>query len=89
MEELLLGLAAFLLLTLAGGLVRVARGPTPADGMLAAQLFATTGVGIALLLAEAMQAPGVRDVALAVALLTAVAAIAFVRRGARDAERAP
>lgn len=81
MAEFALGLTAFLVLTLAAGLVRIMRGPTSADSMLAAQLIGTTGVGILLLLAEAMSAPALRDVALALALLAALAAVAFVRRG--------
>ncbi len=77
----MLGLTAFLVLTLAAGLVRIMRGPTSADSMLAAQLIGTTGVGILLLLAEASSAPALRDVALVLALLAALAAVAFVRRG--------
>jgi len=75
-----LGVCAFLLLNIFAGLVRVLRGPTPADRMLSAQLFGTTGVAILLLLAEALSAPALRDVALVLALLSAVAVAAFVRR---------
>jgi multicomponent Na+:H+ antiporter subunit F len=77
---LYLGVAVFLLLNILAGLVRVLRGPTPADRMLAAQLFGTTGVAILLLLAQAFSAPALRDVALVLALLSAVAVTAFVRR---------
>jgi multicomponent Na+:H+ antiporter subunit F len=80
MTALLLGLATFLLLNLGAGLWRVMRGPTAPDRMLAAQLFGTTAVAILLLLAEAMHAPPLRDVALVFALLAAVAAVAFVQR---------
>lgn len=73
-------LAVLLLLTLVAGLLRVLWGPTPADRMLAAQLFGTTGVAILLLLAEALAEPGLIDVALVVALLAIVAMVAFVRR---------
>jgi multicomponent Na+:H+ antiporter subunit F len=83
MAPLQLIVAAVLLLTLAGGLVRVLRGPTPADSMLAAQLFGTTGVGVLLLLAEAMAKPALRDVALIFAALAATATVAFARRGWR------
>lgn len=75
--------ALILLLSLAVGLLRVLRGPTPADRMLAAQLFGTTGVAILLLLADVLAAPALIDVALIVALLAAVALIAFVRRSDR------
>lgn len=47
--------------------------------MLAAQLFGTTGVATLLLLGEATQEPRLLDVALAFALLSMIAAVAFVR----------
>ncbi|MEN8166559.1 MAG: monovalent cation/H+ antiporter complex subunit F [Pseudomonadota bacterium] len=80
MEVLYLGMALFLLLTLVAGLWRVLRGPTPADRMLAAQLFGTTAAASLLLLAQASGTSYLRDVALVFALLAAVTAIAFVRR---------
>jgi multicomponent Na+:H+ antiporter subunit F len=80
MEMLYLALAVFLLLNIAAGLVRILRGPTAADRMLAAQLFGTTGVAILLLLAEAQAEPALRDVALVFALLAALATVAFVKR---------
>ena len=80
MDVLYAVIALFLLLTLAAGLWRVLRGPTPADRMLAAQLFGTTAVASLLLLAQAFDQPHLRDVALVFALLAAVAAVAFVRR---------
>lgn len=80
MNELYLGLATFLLLNILVGMVRVLRGPTPADRMLSAQLFGTTGVAALLLLAQALSAASLRDVALVLALLSALAMVAFVRR---------
>ncbi len=80
MQALYLGMALFLLLTLIAGLWRVLCGPTPADRMLAAQLFGTTAVACVLLLAQAFDYPSLRDVALVFALLAAVTAVAFVRR---------
>ena len=74
-----LACAAFLLLTVAGGLVRVMRGPAPADRMLAAQLLGTSGVAMLLLLADAYAEPALRDVALLLALLAVLAVVAFVR----------
>lgn len=79
MTEWYAGLACFLLLNMAAGFVRILRGPTEADRMLAAQLFGTTGVGILLLLAPAL-GPAANDIALVFALLAAVATIAFVSR---------
>ena len=84
MDVFLYGLALFLLVNLGAGLVRVWRGPTRGDRMLAAQLFGTTGVGVLVVLAEAQSAPALRDVALVFALLAALATAAFVR-----ANRAP
>lgn len=73
-------LALFLLLNLAVGLVRIWRGPTAADRMLVTQLFGTTGVAMLCLLAEATAEPALRDVALVLALLAAMATVVFVRR---------
>ena len=80
METLYLALAVFLMLNIAAGLLRILRGPTPADRMLAAQLFGTTGVAVLLLLAEAQGLPALRDVALVFALLATLATVAFVKR---------
>ncbi|MDO9635932.1 MAG: monovalent cation/H+ antiporter complex subunit F [Thiobacillus sp.] len=77
-------LAIFLLLNLIVALVRVARGPTPADRLLAALLFGTTGVAILLLLADAMRQPALVDVALVFALLAAISGAAFARRAWRE-----
>lgn len=75
-----------LTLALIGGLVRVLRGPTPADRMIAAQLLGTSGVGIVLVLAETNAAGALRDVALVLAMLASVLTLAFVRLhpGERD-----
>lgn len=75
-----LGLALFLLVNLCAALWRAARGPTPADRMLAALLFGSTGVGILVLLAFAGGNPALVDVALVLALLAAVTGVAFAQR---------
>jgi multicomponent Na+:H+ antiporter subunit F len=75
-------LTLFLLLNLLLGLVRVLRGPTAEDRMLAAQLFGTVGVAVLLVLGEAEGTPALRDVALVLAVLAPVAAVAFVERDA-------
>ncbi len=80
MDQFFIAVACFLLLNLAAGLWRVMRGPTAADRMLAAQLFGTTAVAALLLLAQGMDEPALRDIALVFALLAAVAAVAFVQR---------
>ncbi len=79
MSRFYLALALFLLLTVAAGLVRVVRGPAPADRMLAAQLFGSTGVATLLLLAEGLDQPAFQNVAIVFALLAAMATIVFVR----------
>lgn len=76
MHEWYFGLSCFLLFNLALGLIRVWRGPIPADRMLAAQLFGTTGVATLLLLAPLLGA-ALYDVALVFALLAAVATVVF------------
>ena len=72
-------LALFLLLNLLVALIRAARGPTPADRMLAALLFGSTGVGV-LLLAHAGGGAPLVDVALVLALLAAITGVAFALR---------
>lgn len=81
MSGFALGAAVALLLTLVAGMVRVVRGPTAADRMLAAQLFGTTGVAVLLLLALAGGGSALLDVALVFALLGAVLGVAFARQG--------
>ena len=75
-----------LLVSILGGLVRVVRGPTQADRMLAAQLFGTTAVAILLILSQLMAMPSLLDAALVFAVLAAVTLVAFVvlsERGTR------
>lgn len=82
MTTMYLFCALFLLFNIAAGLVRVMKGPTTADLVLAAQLFGTVGVAIVLLLAAGLQMPFLLDVALVLALLSPTTAIVFasVRR---------
>ncbi len=89
MNQVYLGLALFLLLNLAVGLVRVFRGPTPADRMLSAQLFGTTGVAILLLISQGMENPAFQDIALVFVLLSILPVVAFGKRiglGSRTGE---
>ena len=81
MNAFYLAVALILLLTVVAGLVRVLRGPTPGDRMLAAQLFGTSGTAIVALLAFAAKTPRWVDVALVLALLAAVVGVAFALRG--------
>jgi len=80
MQTLYFSLTIFLLLNLGVGMLRILRGPTAADRMLAGQLFGTTAVAILLLLSQATGDTALRDVALVFALLAAVTAVAFVQR---------
>jgi multicomponent Na+:H+ antiporter subunit F len=80
MQTFLWPLTLFLLANLLAGVWRAVRGPTPADRLLLAQLFGTTAVAILLLQARASELPALRDVALVFALLSAITAVAFVRR---------
>jgi multicomponent Na+:H+ antiporter subunit F len=80
MESLLWPLTVFLLANLIVGLWRAVRGPTSADRLLLAQLFGTTAVAILLIQARATELPSLRDTALVFALLSAITAVAFVRR---------
>jgi multisubunit Na+/H+ antiporter MnhF subunit len=79
MTEVYLGFAAFLLLNLLAGLIRIYLGPTPADRMMAAQLLGTTTAAVLLLLAASQEIPALLDVALLFTLLAALFSIAFVR----------
>ena len=78
MTEFLLVAAVFVLAVAALGLVRLLRGPSNADRMLAPQLLGTAGVAALLLLGEATRELGVADVAMVLALLSAFASVAFV-----------
>ena len=77
-------IAALVLVTVLVGLVRVARGPTRADRMLATQLVGTAGVAVLLLLSAGGRAPGLVDASLVLSLLSAVGAITFARLVWRD-----
>ena len=83
MSGLPLMIALFLLLNLLAALVRVVRGPTAADRVLAALLFGTTGVAVLLLLGHAGGGPGLIDAALVIALLAAITGAAFAQRAWR------
>ena len=88
MADFLLSAAAFVVLMVALGLVRVARGPGRADRMMAAQLLGSGAVGALLLFGVASGDGSVFDVALTLALLSAFASIAFVKFAVRQDEPA-
>ena len=78
MPEFLFGAASFVLAMVALGLVRILRGPTVADRIMAAQLLGTGGIAALLLIATAAGMPAASDVALSLALLAAFGSAALV-----------
>ena len=77
MTAFLVWAALALMLSLLLGLIRVLRGPSTADRLMAAQLIGTTGVGLLLLLAPVLGLPALVDVALVLALLAVVSVAAL------------
>jgi multicomponent Na+:H+ antiporter subunit F len=77
-SEFLVAAAAFVLAMVALGLVRILRGPTDADRLMAAQLLGTGGIAALLLLAVGTGVPAAVDAALTLAVLAAFASVAFV-----------
>lgn len=80
MNILLPAVGLFLLANLVVTLVAALRGPTPADRMLVALLFGTTGTAILVVLAMAGGTTALLDAALVLALLAAIGGIAFAVR---------
>ncbi len=83
MAEALTAAALIALATVVAGLLRVIRGPTRADRMMAAQLLGTGGIAVLLLLAAAGGDMAILDAALVLAVLAAFAAAAFVQAARR------
>jgi len=79
MNTIYYAVALFLLLTIGGGLVRIWRGPTAADRLLAIQLFGTTGTAILILLSLAVDNQAYQNVALIFALLAGILGVVFTR----------
>ena len=78
MTSFLSGAAVFVLLAVAGGMLRILRGPAEIDRMMASQLLGTGGVAVLLLSGAATESPSSVDVALMLALFAAFASIALV-----------
>ncbi|MBR0695515.1 monovalent cation/H+ antiporter complex subunit F [Bradyrhizobium lablabi] len=78
MNELLLVAAFFVVFTVTVGLARVLPGADDVERLMAVQLLGTGGIAALLMIAYATDVPGIEDVALGLALLAALAAIAFV-----------
>jgi multicomponent Na+:H+ antiporter subunit F len=84
MADILLMFAAVVLVAVAASLIRVYRGPTPADRMMGALLAGTGGIAVLLLIAFASANWAALDVALILALLAAFAAVGFVKAASAD-----
>ncbi len=89
MADFLLSAGAFVVLMVALGMVRVARGPGRAERMMAAQLLGTGAIGALLLFGAASGDGAMLDVALTLALLSAFASIAFVKFALRQDQQVP
>ena len=87
MSEFLLSAAAFVVLMVAVGLVRVARGPSRAERMMAAQRLGSGAIGALLLFGAASGDGAMFDVALTLALLSAFASVAFVKFALRQDQK--
>jgi multicomponent Na+:H+ antiporter subunit F len=92
MSEWLHFVAIVLLVSLAGAMWRVWRGPGAADRMMAAQLIGTTGVALMLVVA-ALGNWAVLLAALTLAILAGLSVVGFVKArsmdGAGDPEETP
>ena len=84
MADFLFAAAGFVLAMVALGLVRVLRGPSEVDRIMAAQLLGTGGIAALLLLAEATGTAAAVNVALTLALLAAFVSVAFVTASSRS-----
>ncbi|MEQ8401981.1 MAG: monovalent cation/H+ antiporter complex subunit F [Roseitalea porphyridii] len=89
MTAWILASATILLGAAAAALLRVARGPEPADRMMGAQLVGTTGVAVVVLLAVDTGDWALLDVAIVLSLLSAFASIAFIKAASSDGQGDP
>jgi len=78
MNEVLLSAAGLIMLAVAIGLAHILRASDDVERLMSVQLLGTGGIAALLLIAYATNVPGVEDVALGLALLAALATIAFV-----------
>lgn len=79
----LVTVAAVLVICIVAGLVRGVRGPTPEDRLTAFVLLGTSGAALFIVLASALDAPALRDVAITVVALATVAVVVYTRRQPR------
>lgn len=79
MEEIYFALAAFLMVNILLGGVRIAKGPTRADRMLGAQFLCTAAIGVFLILSEAMGRSSLRNLSLVFVALATLTTVAFIQ----------
>jgi multicomponent Na+:H+ antiporter subunit F len=89
LADFFLAAAAFVLATVALGLVRILGGPGRVDRIMAVQLLGSGSIAVLLLVAQANPVPGTIDVALVLALLAGFVSVAFVKAAARPAGEPP
>ena len=87
MDNLHLLAALVLLTTVTAGLVRVFMMSSRVEWLLALQLLGTTTIAVVLLLAQGLESPGLRNLALVLGLLAATVTVAFVRYGCLESNR--
>jgi len=87
--EFLFAAASLVLAMVSLGMIRIFRGNSDADSVMAVQLLGTGGIAALLLLGAATAETAVVDVALTLALLAAFAAIAFVKSAIASLPRDP
>lgn len=80
MSSFYAGCAAFLLLTMLAGIWRIATGPTRADRIQTAMLSGTAGTALLILLWLHTGEDALLDIALVLALFSAVFVITFTKR---------
>lgn len=73
-------IATVLLLVAATGAWRILQGPSGAERALGIQLVSTSTVGFLVVIAEVQDEPALRDVALVLALFSAVVIAALAQR---------
>ncbi len=80
LEQASLYMAIFLMINMAFGLVRVIKGPSMSDRIIATYLSGTIGCGVVICLSFYFKNVAYLDVALILVLLGAMTLIAFVNR---------
>ncbi len=83
MADFMMAAAAFVVVMVALGMMRILHGPATADRLMSAQLLGSGGIAALLLGGSATGTPGVTDAALVLALLAAFASVAFVVKASR------